>query len=105
MPAPPMTRICMGLSFSSDREAAVDQVDRAGGEFRFVGGEIYREQRDFLRRAEAPHRLAVDEGLADLGLRLSGILRERRDALVERRRLHRAGTDRIGADALFDEVD
>src|ERR1700730_18515086 len=104
MPAAPMTRICIGLSFSSDREADVDQVDRGGGEFRFVGGEINREHRDFLRGAEAAHRLAVDESLADLGLRLSRVFCERSDALIERRRLHRAGADRVGADALLDEI-
>src|SRR5205823_415917 len=80
MPAAPMTRICMHFSFfPSDREAAIDQVDRAGGEFGFVGSEINREQRDLLRRAETAHRLAIDEGLADLGLRLPAVLRKRRD--------------------------
>ena len=46
------------------RKAAVDDVDRAGGEGGFVGGEIDRERRDLLRRAEPAHRLALDKGRA-----------------------------------------
>src|SRR5215204_5638025 len=49
---------------SSQRKAAVDDVDRAGRERGFVRGEIDRESGDLLRGAEPPHRLALDEGLA-----------------------------------------
>src|SRR6266851_6058839 len=42
-------------------KATVDDVDRAGGEGRFVRGEIDRQRRDLLGGAESAHRLALDK--------------------------------------------
>lgn len=42
-------------------ETAVDHVDSAGGEGRFIRGEIDGEGGDLLRPAEPAHRLALDK--------------------------------------------
>src|SRR5262245_18731654 len=76
----------------------------AGGVARFVRRQIECKHRDFLRGAEPAHRLAIDEVLPYGVDRLAGFLRSRVDALVERRRFDRAGTNRIRANALSDEV-
>src|SRR5690242_7139544 len=85
------------------RKAAVDEVDRAGGEGRFVGGEIDRQRRDLFRRAETAHRLALDKA-APRRLGAAGQQHTlHRDALFERGGGHRARADRVAADALGDE--
>ena len=43
--------------------------------------DLYRQKAERFP-TETAHRLAIDEGLADLGLRLPAVLRKRRDALV-----------------------
>src|SRR5262249_2186514 len=91
-------------SLNSKREAAIDQMDVPGGEARFVGREIDRQHGDLMRRAEAAHRLAIDEAAAHRGQRLPGRLRERGDALVERGRLDRARADGVGANTTLDEI-
>src|SRR6266550_4675608 len=48
----------------SEREAAVDQMDRTGGERGFVRGEVDRQRRYLLGIAEPAQRLALDKGAA-----------------------------------------
>src|SRR5215203_4199123 len=95
-----MTGACQG----SQREAAVDDVDRAGGEGGLVGGEIDRQRRHLLGGAEPAHRLALDKAAA----RRFGAARRQdalhRDALLERGGGDRARADRVAADALGDEI-
>src|SRR5271165_4618299 len=87
---PPVKANAQASASKSDRpgdskgEAAVDQVDLPGGEGALVGGEIDRERGHFLRLAQAAHRLAVDEGLADRLDRLAARAAQRLDAAVER---------------------
>jgi hypothetical protein len=76
----------------------------SGDVARLVGGEEHRERRHFLRRAEPSHRLAVDEVLPHRIDRPVARFREVGDTGVERRRLDRAGADRVRPDALLDEV-
>src|SRR6478609_4296569 len=94
----------MGESFlvasASEGPAAIHQMDGAGGEACLVAGELERERRDLLGRAESAERLAGDESLAH---RIRAALRG--DAVLERWRLDGAGTDGVAADALLDVVD
>ena len=83
----------------SDGDAAVDDEGLSGRIGALVRGQVDGHGRDFLGRAEAPHRLARDEVLA----RLLGIV-EGADPLVERWRLHGARTDGVAAHTLGDEI-
>src|SRR4028118_2130390 len=74
-------------------------MDVPRSEARLVGGQVDRKRRDLLRRAEAAHGLAVDEGLAHRLDALAGALRLGGDALVERRRPDRAGAELGGGAA------
>src|SRR5208282_660655 len=76
----------------------------AGNVARFVAGEKERHPGYFLGRAEPAHWLARDEILPHGIERTSGLLRHRRDAFAERRRLDRARTNGVAADALLDEI-
>ena len=67
----------MSGASTSQRHAAVDQMRVTGDVARFVGGEKHRERRNFCRRAEPAHRLAVDEALFHLLARPSGLFRSR----------------------------
>src|SRR5215813_4305744 len=87
-----------------ERETAVDDVDRTGGKRRLVRCQIDRQRGDFFGRAEPTKRLAPDKSRAR---RLGASGRQNalhRNALVERRRLDGARTDRVAANALLDEV-
>src|SRR5205823_9577923 len=88
----------------SKGKAAVDDVDRAGRERGFVGGEIGGERRHLLGGAEPAQGLALDKGAAR---RLGAAGQEdalHRDALVERGRRDGAGADRVTADPLGNEI-
>src|SRR5215469_16571002 len=76
----------------------------AGDIARLVGGEKERERGDFRGGSEAADGLAVDEVLADLVERLSARTGEVLDPSIERGRLDRTGTDRVGPDPLPDEI-
>src|ERR1700719_480746 len=88
MPAAPVMRLCMGYrpAVTLKRHPAVDEMGLAGNVARLVAGKKGGEQSHFLGRAEPAHRLAVDEGLPHHVRRFSRLLRQHRDALVERRR-------------------
>src|SRR5215467_13146684 len=105
-PAPlPATTTPRYMAFrGSKRHAAVDQMRLPGNVARLVGGQEDRERGHLLGPAEPPHRLALDEGLLHLGARFAGRLRALLDPALERGRFDGARTDRIGADALRDEV-
>src|SRR6516164_6247691 len=55
-------RCDMGKGVISTRPAAVDDVDLAGGEGGFVGGQVHCESGDLLRPAQPGHRLPGDKG-------------------------------------------
>src|SRR6185503_20385371 len=93
-------RAAMAAMSTSDAPTAVDHVDRAGGEGRFVAGEVDRQGGDLVGRAEPAGRLALQEEPA--GVRAAA---EAGDALVERGRLDGTGADRVAADALAHIVD
>src|SRR5207244_12039201 len=56
----------MAVPAISDGHAAIDGIDIAGRERRFVGCEEHNHRGDLLRLGETPHRLPVDECLARL---------------------------------------
>src|SRR5215217_6228259 len=87
----------------SKRESAIHQVNVPRRVAGLIGREIHGQCRYFLRRAEPAHGLAVDEGLTHRLQTLAGAFGLGCDALVERRRLDRAGADRIGAHTALDE--
>ena len=71
---------------------------------RLVGGEESRERGDLLGTAQPTHGLALDERLFHLRNGFARCLRTVFDPLLQRRRFDGAGTDRIGSDALPNEV-
>src|SRR5207302_10466866 len=83
-----------GMTAALQRKPAVGEMDLPRRVARLVRCQIHRERRDLLRRAEPPHRLAVDEILPHRLLRPAGFLCARCDAAVEGRRLDRARADR-----------
>src|ERR1700731_4506085 len=102
IPAAPVMRMCMGYrpAVTLKRHPAVDEMGLAGNVARLVAGKKEGQQSDLFGRAEPAHRLAVDEGLPHHVRWLPRLLRQCRDALVERRRFDRAGADGVAADAL-----
>src|SRR6478735_42240 len=82
----------------SEHVAAIDDEVDAGGEGALVAAEIDRHGCDLLGGAESAHLLARDEHFP--------ALRPLRGGAVEHRgRLDGAGTDRVAADALGNEVE
>src|SRR3984957_15852116 len=94
------------LAFISGRwttlhcKTAVDDEGLAGGKGALVGGEVEGDRGNLLRFAEAAHRLAIHERLADAIERLAARLAQRLDPAVERGALDRAGADGVAAHAL-----
>src|SRR5579885_3170997 len=86
------------------RHPAVDEMGLAGNVARFVAGKEEGKGSDLLRLAKPAHRLAIDKSLAYFIAGRSRRLRLGGDTLLERRGFDRAGTDRIAADALLDEI-
>src|SRR6516162_748888 len=86
------------------RHTAVDEMRLTGNVASFVASEKQRKGGDFLRGAEPPHRLAIDESLPYFIERPAGFLRCGGDAVFQRRRFDRAGTNGVAADALLDEI-
>src|SRR3954469_3545566 len=82
-----------------DRNAAVQNDILAGGVFGVVARQPQHNAGDFFRRADPAHRLAGSKGLARR-LIVSGVAQ----ALLQRRRIHRAGADRVATDALGDKI-
>src|ERR1700719_2651693 len=85
-------------------EAAIDHMDRAGGEMRLVRGEVNGERGDLVGTAEPTQRLALDKGAAGCVFAAGVAFGLRGDALVQRRRGDGAGTDRVATDAISDEI-
>src|SRR5829696_5353564 len=79
-------------------------MDLPGRIARLIGGEVDRKPGDLLGRAEPAHGLAVDESLAHRLKALARSLGLVGDALVEGRRLDRAGACLNGAEGAL-EVD
>src|SRR5580658_5573881 len=106
IPAAPVMRMCMGYRppVTLQRHPAVDEMRLAGNVARLVAGKKEGEQSHFLGRAEPTHRLAIDESLTNHVERFSSLLRQRGNALFQRRRFDRAGTDGVAADSLLDEI-
>src|ERR1700678_1854559 len=76
----------------------------AGNVAGLIAGKKERKQSYFLGSAEPAHRLALDKAFPHSIVRLSGLLGERVDTLLKRRRLDGTWTDRVTTDALLDEI-
>ena len=79
--------------------AAVNDVNCAGGIGRFVGREVNRQMGDFLRSADAAHRLARNEGCPcrhGIGIHI--------DALFEGGRFHGSGADGVDSDSVLHDI-
>src|SRR3954469_22475732 len=87
------------MIFPSVDPAAIDDVDRAGGEGRVIAGEIERERGDLGRSTEPAHRLALDEAF-ERPLVIAGLAQP----LAQRRGVDGTGADRVAANAMLDEV-
>src|SRR6516225_7679243 len=99
MPAAPMIRTCMVSRplFALQRHPTIDEMRLAGNVACLVTDEEEGEVSDFLGGAEPAHGLTVDEGLAHIVERASRLLRQRRDAVLERRRFDSAGANGVAA--------
>src|SRR5260221_12204780 len=68
-----ISRRVIRLRHSSEAEAAIDHHRRAGREAGLVARKIHGHRRDLFGRAEAPHRLALDERLASFDGIVKGV--------------------------------